>query len=190
MAKRVYFAFHYQDVADFRANVVRNHNALTSADRAGYYDASIWEEARKKGDLALKRMINSELQNTSVTAVLIGSETYSRTWVCYEIFKSIETGNDLLGIHINKIPCKDKKTKPSGPNPFQYCGLWISEDGKRGTPITYKDGQWYYFSKLDGFPISEQASHLRGKSIPLSTWYCTYDWIDNNGYENFKNWIQ
>ena len=25
MAKRVYFAFHYQDVCDFRAKVVRNH---------------------------------------------------------------------------------------------------------------------------------------------------------------------
>jgi hypothetical protein len=25
MAKRVYFCFHYQDVIDFRANVVRNH---------------------------------------------------------------------------------------------------------------------------------------------------------------------
>ena len=28
MAKRVYFAFHYQDVIDFRANVVRKHNFL------------------------------------------------------------------------------------------------------------------------------------------------------------------
>jgi len=26
MAKRVYFAFDYQDVIDFRANVVRKHN--------------------------------------------------------------------------------------------------------------------------------------------------------------------
>ena len=72
--------------------MVRNHNALTSAQRAGYFDASIWEESKKKGDLALKRMINSELTNTSVTAVLIGSQTYERPWVRYEIFKSIELG--------------------------------------------------------------------------------------------------
>ena len=26
MAKRVYFAFHYRNVIDFRANVVRKHN--------------------------------------------------------------------------------------------------------------------------------------------------------------------
>jgi len=33
MAKRIYFAFHYQDVIDFRANVVRNHNALIDGKR-------------------------------------------------------------------------------------------------------------------------------------------------------------
>jgi hypothetical protein len=32
MAKRVFFSFHYQDVIDFRANVVRNH-WLTKKDR-------------------------------------------------------------------------------------------------------------------------------------------------------------
>src|SRR4051794_34999297 len=52
MAKRVYFAFHYQDVIDFRANVVRNHNAIQGADRKGYFDASIWEESKRSGDLA------------------------------------------------------------------------------------------------------------------------------------------
>jgi hypothetical protein len=32
MAKRVYFAFRYQDVIDFRANVVRKHNFLGSVE--------------------------------------------------------------------------------------------------------------------------------------------------------------
>jgi hypothetical protein len=43
MAKRVYFAFHYQDVIDFRANVVRKHNFTGGVESAGYYDHSIWE---------------------------------------------------------------------------------------------------------------------------------------------------
>jgi len=46
MAKRVYFAFHYQDVIDFRANVVRKHNFTGGVEAAGYYDHSIWEEAK------------------------------------------------------------------------------------------------------------------------------------------------
>ncbi len=189
MAKRVYFAFHYQDVIDFRANVVRKHNALTSAERAGYFDASIWEESKKKGDLALKRMINSELKNTSVTAVLIGSQSYARPWVRYEIFKSIEVGNTLVGIHINSIKGKDEKTKNKGPNPFDYCGLRISDDGTTGTPIIWKSDKWYYFSKLDGFTIRKQPEKHRGKNVKLSTWYSTYDWVGNNGNLNFKDWI-
>src|ERR1700692_3169037 len=62
MANRVFFTFHYKDVIDFRANVVRNH-WLTKPDReaAGFYDASIWETARKEGDAALKRLINGVL---------------------------------------------------------------------------------------------------------------------------------
>ena len=47
MARRVYFAFHYQDVIDFRANVVRKHNFAEGVKAAGYYDYSIWEDAKK-----------------------------------------------------------------------------------------------------------------------------------------------
>ena len=46
MAKRVFFSFHYQDVIDFRANVVRNHK-LTKGKSSGYFDSSIWEDAKK-----------------------------------------------------------------------------------------------------------------------------------------------
>lgn len=115
MAKRVYFAFHYQDVIDFRANVVRKHNFTGGVETAGYYDHSIWEEAKNTNPLALKRLINAELQNSSVTTVLIGTHTWSRRWVRYEIMKSIERGNRLLGVHINSIPGKDKLTKELGP---------------------------------------------------------------------------
>lgn len=62
MAKKVFFSFHYQDVIDFRANVVRNH-WITKPDRsaAGFFDASIWEDAKKTSELALKRLINNGL---------------------------------------------------------------------------------------------------------------------------------
>ena len=73
MAKRVFFSFHYQDVIDFRANVVRQH-WMTKPDReeAGFFDASIWESARRTGSVALKRLINAGLDGTSVTCVLVG----------------------------------------------------------------------------------------------------------------------
>ncbi|MEF7612994.1 TIR domain-containing protein [Aquincola sp. MAHUQ-54] len=119
MAKRVFFSFHYQDVIDFRANTVRNH-WMTKSDReeAGFFDASVWEESEKKGDQALKRLINGALYNTSNTCVLVGSQTYLRPWVRYEIMKSFTRGNHLLGVHINCIKGKDQKLKALGPNPF------------------------------------------------------------------------
>jgi hypothetical protein len=189
MAKRVYFAFHYQDVIDFRANVVRNHNFLGGVEAAGYYDHSIWEDAKRSSPLALKRLINSELQNTSVTAVLIGSDTWARRWVRYEIMKSIERGNRVLGIHINCINGKDRQCKLLGPDPFANLGLEISGDGCQATPTEWSGGKWVYYSDLNAFDINQQPYANRGKHLPLSQWLPVYDWIEDSGYDNFSSWI-
>src|SRR5690554_4952145 len=141
MKKRVFFSFHYQDVIDFRANVVRLHRT-TKSENAGYFDASIWETAKKTGDVALKRLINRELSNTSVTAVLIGSDTYARRWVRYEIMNSIKKGNKIIGIHINGIVGKNKLTKKLGLNPLDYLAYQFSEDGKKLYLFEVKNGKW------------------------------------------------
>lgn len=189
MAKRVYFAFHYQDVIDFRANVVRKHNFTGGVEAAGYYDHSIWEESKKKGDVALKRMINGELESTSVTAILIGSQTFARRWVRYEIMKSIERGNKVIGIHINSIKGRDQLTKPLGPNPFDHLGLLIANDGKKGSPIVWDGSRWVYYSDLDAFTINEQPNDKRGKQFQLSHWLSVYDWVAGSGFNNFSSWI-
>jgi len=188
MAKRVYFAFHYQDVIDFRANVVRNHNLIDGAQKAGYFDASIWEDTKRTSSLALKRLINSELENTTVTAVLIGSSTYFRRWVRYEIFKSIERGNLVIGIHINSIAGRDSRTKPLGPNPFDYLGLTISNSGRRGTPREWNGTTWIDYPELQSFEINEQPAANRSRGFKLSHWLPVYDWVVNNGYQNFDSW--
>ena len=189
MAKRVYFAFDYEDVSDFRANVVRNHNFVGGVEKAGYFDSSIWEEAKKKSDLALKRMINAELENTSVTAVLIGSGTWARRWVGYEIIKSIARGNRLLGIHINSIADKNQATKPLGPNPFDNLGLQISADGRQAQPTEWNGQSWQWYSDLEPFAIPQKPEADRNKHWNLSRWYPTYDWVAGKGYENFTDWI-
>src|SRR5260370_16477111 len=134
MAKRVYFAFHYQDVINFRANVVRNH-WLTKPQResAGFFDASLWEEAKSKGDLSLKRLINSGLDGTSTTCILIGSQTFARPWVRYEILRSFKRGNAILAVHINSITGKNRLTKPLGPNPLPHVRVTFSYSGLSAT---------------------------------------------------------
>ncbi|MGB5988751.1 MAG: TIR domain-containing protein [Marinifilaceae bacterium] len=189
MAKRVFFSFHYQDVIDFRANVVRNHK-LTKDKGAGYFDASIWEDAKKTSDLALKKLINEELKNTSVTCVLIGSQTFNRRWVDYEIMKSLEKGNSMLGIHINGINGKDGKTKNKGNNPFYYLGYSFDSTGKKLNLHNFIEGKWTKYSDLDGWTVIEVDESKRNIVFRLSTLYSVYDWIDDDGYNNFGDWIE
>src|SRR6266481_410491 len=151
MAKRVFFSFHYQDVTDFRANVVRQH-WLTKPDReaAGFFDASMWETAKKMGDTAVKRLINSALIGTSVTCVLIGSQTYGRPWVRYEILKSFREGKSMLAVHINSIRGRDQLTKPRGPNPMSFVGITFSASGDTGTLWEKIGTEWREYTEIDG----------------------------------------
>jgi hypothetical protein len=188
MAKRVFFSFHYQDVMDFRANVVRNHKT-TKDNNAGYFDASIWEDAKKTSDLALKRLINKELNNTSVTCVLVGTHTFERRWVDYEIMKSLEKGNNILAIHINGIKGKDGKTKNNGNNPLYYLGYSFDKTGKKLSLHNYIQGKWQKYSDLEGWSVKEVAESNRNKIFRLSTIYSIYDWIKDDGYNKFDKWV-
>lgn len=190
MAKRVYFAFHYQDVIDFRANVVRKHNFLEGVESAGYYDHSIWEESKKQGPIALKRMINAGLDNTSVTAVLIGSNTYARRWVRYEIIRSMVRSNRLIGVHINSIAGKDKLTKQLGPDPFDYLAVQFSSDGWNASILEHVGGSWIPYLDHEAYRLAKQRGESdRGKAYKLSHYYSVYDWVLGNGYNNFATWI-
>jgi len=162
MTRSVFFSFHYQrDI--FRVNVVRNH-FLTKQGyiSAGYWDHSLWEKFKRDGDLALKRLINKGLENTSVTVVLIGAATANRKWVDYEIEKSYERGNAMLGIYIHNIPSINGFRDSKGLNPFDY--YTVEQKGK--------------------------YSHFTSNHVPLSNYYPTYDWVQDNGYNNFNKWVE
>jgi hypothetical protein len=118
MARRVFFSFHFENDI-WRANQVRNANVVAGPDVAGFFDHSEYEEAKRKGDDEIKRLIRAKLQNTSVTVVLIGSHTAYRPYVQYEIEQSIARNNGLLGIYIHHL--KDQRGVAAspfrGPNP-------------------------------------------------------------------------
>lgn len=191
MAKKVFFSFHYKDVAELRANVVRNSWRLKpSRETAGFFDASIWEEAKKESALALKRLINREVDGTSNTCVLVGSETYARPWVRYEIFKSLVRGNHLLAVHINSIKGKDGLTKPLGPNPFEHLAVKFAADGKTGELLEWKK-KWEPYTQIDGNAVHPMKAPpgYTGKAVKLKELYKTYDWMAEDGYNNFSNWL-
>lgn len=116
MARRVFFSFHYQrDI--WRVNQIRNIPEITGCAAAGFQDASLWEEAKKKGDAEIKKLIDKGLENTSVTVIFIGAKTAGRKYINYEIEKSIEKGNGIVGIQIHHLKNQAGETDEPGTTP-------------------------------------------------------------------------
>ena len=116
MARRTFFSFHYQrDI--WRVNQVRNSNMIDGAAAAGFHDASLWEEAKKKSDAAVNKLIDDGLKNTSVTVVCIGGATAGRKFINYEITQSLARGNAMLGLWIHHLKDQNGKTDSPGEIP-------------------------------------------------------------------------
>ncbi len=145
MARRVFFAFHYErDI--WRASQVRNI-WVTKPDReaAGFLDAAAWEAVQRRGDDAVKRWIRDQLTGTSVTVVLIGTQTSGREYVRYEIEQSWEGRKGLIGVYIHNLRDSNRNIESKGADPF------VAMD-------------WTNFK--------------------------TYDWVNDNGYENLGSWVE
>jgi hypothetical protein len=121
MARRVFFSFHYQQDV-WRVNQIRNIPNVTGAAAAGFADSSLWEEAEKKGDATIKKLIDEGLANTSVTVVCIGYKTAGRKYIDYEIEQSIKRGNGILGVKIHHLKDKNGNTGPEGDTPSKLTG--------------------------------------------------------------------
>jgi hypothetical protein len=87
--RKAFFSFHYDDI--MRVNVVRNAWKITHPDSdqaRGFYDGSLWESRKLNGDESVKTLIREGVEHTSAVCVLIGSETWRRRWVKYEIARA------------------------------------------------------------------------------------------------------
>ncbi len=116
MARNVFFSFHYQrDI--FRVNQIRNLPEIIDSAAAGFKDSSLWEEAKKKSDDAIKKLIDDGLKGTSVTVVCIGSKTAGRKFINYEIQKSIDRGNGIVGVKIHHLKNINSEVDPEGDTP-------------------------------------------------------------------------
>ena len=134
--RKVFFSFKYKDVS--RAMVVRNSWVAQGKEAAGFIDAADFEELERQGDTAIKNWIDKQLDGTSVTVILVGAKTCDSRWVKYEIEKSIEIGNGLLGIDVSKIKnLQGNTSERCGKIPKGYdFYLWNNDDGY------HKMGDW------------------------------------------------
>jgi antiphage defense system Thoeris ThsB-like protein len=120
VARRVYFAFDYQDI--WEVNQIRKSGEFVDVAVAGFHDASQWEELREKDDATIKKAIDDALVGTSVTVVCVGERTANRKYVKYELTQSKARGNGLLGVF---LPGESGHAKPAELGDAQLYG-WDS----------------------------------------------------------------
>ncbi len=144
MARRAFFSFHYQrDI--WRVNQVRNIPNVTGCAAAGFQDASLWEEAKRKGDTTIKALIDKALENTTVTVVFVGAQTAGRKYINYEIDQSVARGNGIVAVQIHHLKDRNGQIDPAGAIPskiaakgykaYKYVdhvslGKWIEDAAK------------------------------------------------------------
>jgi len=188
MARRTFFSFHYKpDVS--RAWIVRN-SWMTKQDRdaAGFFDSSVFESKDRESTEVLKRFLREGLSNTSVTCVLVGSETALRRWVRYEIFQSFIRGNGLLAVRIHGIADLNKQTSNAGADPFGSLAFTI--DGDRLQFKEYMANGWQLARDVPSMPLTDVAYNLGTlTNHSMNHLFPIYDYVAGSGYQNLPTWI-
>jgi hypothetical protein len=192
VARRTFFSFHYQaDVT--RAWVVRNSwvTKVGQGERedAGFFDSSVFEATQRVSDEALKRFLREGLNNTTVTCVLVGSQTTLRRWVRYEIFRSFIRGNGLFAVRIHSIAGFNRMPSVIGPNPFDDVAFAVDGDQLRFKE--YTTSGWQPATDVGAMALSDVVYNLRGlTNHTLSNVFPIYEWDANNGYDNLGKWVE
>lgn len=201
MARKVYFSFHYADV--LAATNIRKANAFTAQyepDTRSFFDKSLWEEVKKRGDRAIKQEIDRGLNGSSVTCVLIGQETWARPWVRYEILASLARGNALLGMHIHDVGPRASGTLlgsgllsvTEGPNPFDYLGYSKPQGLLSSTQLLQSVGsKWVVHPQIGLHATVSLPAFTNGHDAArLSDLVAVYRWKSDGGMSNIATWIE
>ena len=148
MARKVFYSFHYENDIN-RTMVVRNRWVTQGTQTvSGVIDRAEFEAIKSRGDQAVYNWIDKQLEDTSVTVVLLGANTLDRPFVKYEIYESIRRGNAIIGVHINNI--KDMITLSTTSKGDIYTSIGSYSDG---SSIIFNNiaGAIYDYSFNDGY---------------------------------------
>lgn len=163
MARRVFFSFHYDEDVN-RSMIVRNSWVIQGKEAAGFIDKAEFEKIKRNGENAVCKWIDKQLEGTSVTVVLIGKETLNRPFVQYEIIKSIERGNAIIGIHIHNLRDMITQRTTVKGNPHTIIGYYND-----GTPAYFDyicDDLYDYLEDNGYYNLGswiEKAARKKGK---------------------------
>lgn len=150
MARKVFFSFHYdRDVR--RVVQVRNSWVVRRDGEAQpFYDKSEFEEVKKRAG-GIEKWIEQQLNGTSVTVVLFGTETYDRPWVQHEIRRSHELQKGIIAIDIHNVKDPQLGVDLAGRNPLDY---WSIRQNGRPVPLSmiYRSYDWVHDDGYNNMP--------------------------------------
>lgn len=151
----------------------------------------MFEASKKESPDSLKRFLRGGLENTSVTCVLAGNQTFNRRWVRYEIARSLIKGNGLLTVFIHGLKNLSGQVAAKGIDPLTRMGV-------------YKSNGSIYLAEWDGSKWKKYADYTL--AIPESIlWFAgpktntvvtlgehclAYDYAQQNGHQNIGGWIE
>jgi hypothetical protein len=149
--------------------------------------------------------IREGVEYTSAVCVLIGTETWLRRWVKYEIARAVIDGRGLLAVHLNSIRHHHTKTPHTrGYNPLDFMAVGKVQPGVLSTPSYYLFEQLAVPNGIGGYKwewhryndyISSVslpawvADPLAGYVTPLSQNATVHDYIPDDGHRNIGSWI-
>lgn len=164
-----------------------------------FVDSSLWERRKLESPESIKALIRDGVINTSVVCVLIGTETWLRRWVRYEIARSVVDGKGLLAVDINGINHhRDRVPHQRGSNPLDWMGIGRVADGSyrlfERTP--FRNGGFFghrwmlYGDYTREVPLPKYMGPLQvGTVKSLSTATARYDFAAQNGAKAIGGWL-
>jgi hypothetical protein len=185
-----------------RVNNVRNAFKIYNPDTlltSTFYDSSLWESKKLESDEALKRLIREGAGYTSVVCVLVGTQTWERPWVRYEIARSVIDGKGLLAVDINHLNHHQTQTSdPLGLNPLSYMAVGKVSDGSfrlferrqvfNGLQLEWSWNRYDKHQEPVNLPINLPEAKV-GYVTPLDQGAQRYNFVSNRGHENIGTWL-
>ncbi len=167
-----------------------------------FYDRSMWETKKRESDDALKSLIRAGMEHSSAVCVLVGTATWSRQWVKYEIARSVVDRRGLQAVHINSLNHHHRRQPdPLGFNPMHLMGVYKAPTGKfylyekSQVVINYLTNQteWQWLPYQDYTQAVRLPRYLKepdvGYVMPLSSAIDEYDYVAGVGHKNLSTWI-
>lgn len=147
MTRKVFFSFDYKNV--YKANQIKDLPGILASAAAGFESSALWDDQKVRGDLEVEAMIQSALDGTTVSVILISQGATARKYINYEIYQSLARGNGLVAVQIHALPDENGKLDNPGDIPSQ-----IADNGFKA----YK-----YTNQEDLVAWIEEAAHIAGK---------------------------